>query len=64
MKFTHFFIARPVFAIVLSLLMLLAGAIAFLQLPLSEYPAVTPPQATRGRTQKSLRIPLPPHWNR
>ncbi len=25
MKFTHFFIARPIFAIVLSLLMLLAG---------------------------------------
>lgn len=43
MKFTHFFIARPIFAIVLSLLMLLAGAIAFLKLPLSEYPAVTPP---------------------
>lgn len=38
MKFTHFFIARPIFAIVLSLLMLLAGAIAFLKLPLSEYP--------------------------
>lgn len=36
------FIARPIFAIVLSLLMLLAGAIAF-KLPLSEYPAVTPP---------------------
>lgn len=36
MKFTHFFIARPIFAIVLSLLMLLAGAIAFLKLPLSE----------------------------
>ena len=43
MKFPHFFIARPIFAIVLSLLMLLAGAIAFWQLPLSEYPAVTPP---------------------
>lgn len=43
MKFPHFFIARPIFAIVLSLLMLLAGAMAFWQLPLSEYPAVTPP---------------------
>ncbi|MGE8686232.1 MAG: efflux RND transporter permease subunit [Achromobacter sp.] len=43
MKFPHFFIARPIFAIVLSLIMLLAGAIAFWQLPLSEYPAVTPP---------------------
>ncbi|UPL20994.1 efflux RND transporter permease subunit [Alcaligenes faecalis] len=43
MKFPHFFIARPIFAIVLSLLMLIAGAMAFWQLPLSEYPAVTPP---------------------
>lgn len=43
MKFPHFFIGRPVFAIVLSLLILLAGAMAFWQLPLSEYPAVTPP---------------------
>lgn len=48
MKFTHFFIARPIFAIVLSLLMLLAGAIAFLKLPLSEYPAVTPPTVRTG----------------
>ncbi|OZI73301.1 efflux RND transporter permease subunit [Bordetella genomosp. 6] len=43
MKFPHFFIARPIFAVVLSLLMLLAGSLAFWQLPLSEYPAVTPP---------------------
>ncbi|UTM02894.1 efflux RND transporter permease subunit [Alcaligenes sp. NLF5-7] len=43
MKFPHFFIARPIFAIVLSLLMLIAGSMAFWQLPLSEYPAVTPP---------------------
>lgn len=43
MNFPRFFIARPIFAIVLSLLMLLAGTIAFWQLPLSEYPAVTPP---------------------
>ncbi|EQC3036916.1 efflux RND transporter permease subunit [Vibrio cholerae] len=43
MKFPHFFIQRPIFAIVLSVFMLLAGALAFFQLPLSEYPSVTPP---------------------
>ncbi|EPT3117285.1 efflux RND transporter permease subunit, partial [Klebsiella michiganensis] len=43
MKFPHFFIQRPIFAIVLSLFMLIAGALAFFQLPLSEYPSVTPP---------------------
>lgn len=43
MKFPHFFIQRPIFAIVLSVFMLIAGALAFFQLPLSEYPSVTPP---------------------
>ena len=43
MKFPHFFINRPIFAVVLSVLMLIAGAMAVFQLPLSEYPSVTPP---------------------
>jgi gold/copper resistance efflux pump len=43
MSFPRFFIDRPIFAIVLSVLMVLAGTVAFFQLPLSEYPAVTPP---------------------
>ncbi|HBO9312223.1 TPA: efflux RND transporter permease subunit, partial [Pseudomonas aeruginosa] len=43
MNFPRFFINRPIFAIVLSVLMLIAGAISYFQLPLSEYPQVTPP---------------------
>ncbi|MFQ6571880.1 efflux RND transporter permease subunit [Pseudomonas sp. UM16] len=43
MSFPRFFIDRPIFAIVLSILMMIAGIVAFFQLPLSEYPAVTPP---------------------
>jgi len=43
MSFPRFFIDRPIFAIVLSVLMVIAGSVAFFQLPLSEYPAVTPP---------------------
>lgn len=39
----RFFVDRPIFAIVLSVLMLVAGALALFKLPLSEYPAVTPP---------------------
>ncbi|HHG5811990.1 TPA: efflux RND transporter permease subunit, partial [Pseudomonas aeruginosa] len=42
-NFPRFFINRPIFAIVLSVLMLIAGAISYFQLPLSEYPQVTPP---------------------
>lgn len=43
MTFPRFFIDRPIFAIVLSILMVIAGTVAFFQLPLSEYPAVAPP---------------------
>jgi len=43
MTFPRFFIDRPIFAIVLSILMVIAGIVAFFQLPLSEYPAVAPP---------------------
>ena len=39
----RFFIDRPIFAIVLSVLMMIGGIVSFFQLPLSEYPAVTPP---------------------
>lgn len=43
MKFSHFFINRPIFAAVLSLLILIGGSISLFQLPISEYPAVVPP---------------------
>ena len=43
MNFPRFFIDRPIFAIVLSVLLLIAGLLALLRLPLSEYPAVPPP---------------------
>ncbi len=42
-RIPRFFVDRPIFAIVLSVLMLVAGGLALLRLPLSEYPAVTPP---------------------
>jgi hydrophobe/amphiphile efflux-1 (HAE1) family protein len=43
MKLSQFFISRPIFAGVLSALILLAGLIALPQLPISEYPEVVPP---------------------
>src|SRR4030088_3603210 len=43
MKFSQFFINRPIFAVVLSLLTLVAGSLALLRLPVSEYPNVVPP---------------------
>src|SRR3954466_10410918 len=43
MKFSSFFIDRPVFASVLSAFILIAGAISLFKLPISEYPEVVPP---------------------
>ncbi|MBZ4407048.1 efflux RND transporter permease subunit [Myxococcus sp. XM-1-1-1] len=43
MKFAHFFVDRPIFAAVLSVLLLIGGGLSLFQLPLSEYPAVSPP---------------------
>jgi hydrophobe/amphiphile efflux-1 (HAE1) family protein len=43
MNFSQFFITRPVFAGVLSALILLAGLISLPSLPISEYPQVVPP---------------------
>jgi len=41
---SEFFISRPKFAIVISLIIFLAGAIAATQLPIAMYPDITPPQ--------------------
>lgn len=43
MNFSQFFISRPIFAAVLSLMILIAGSISLFQLPISEYPEVVPP---------------------
>ncbi len=43
MNFSHFFIQRPIFAAVLSLIILIGGSISLFQLPVSEYPEVVPP---------------------
>lgn len=43
MDFSRFFIDRPIFAAVLSILILVTGAIALPLLPVSEYPDVVPP---------------------
>jgi multidrug efflux pump len=43
MNISKFFIDRPIFAGVLSILILLAGVISLFQLPISEYPEVVPP---------------------
>jgi hydrophobe/amphiphile efflux-1 (HAE1) family protein len=43
MNISDFFIKRPIFAGVLSIVIFLVGAISLTQLPISEYPEVVPP---------------------
>ena len=43
MNLSRFFIDRPIFAGVISIAIFLAGLIAMMQLPISEYPEVVPP---------------------
>jgi hydrophobe/amphiphile efflux-1 (HAE1) family protein len=43
MRFSRFFIDRPIFAAVLSIVIFIAGLIAMFGLPISEYPEVVPP---------------------
>jgi multidrug efflux pump subunit AcrB len=43
MDLSRFFIDRPIFAGVVSIVIVLAGALAIAVLPVSEYPEVTPP---------------------
>ena len=44
--FSKFFIERPRFAIVIAIIMSLAGIIAIFTLPVAMYPEITPPQVT------------------
>jgi multidrug efflux pump len=46
MKFAHFFIERPVFAGVISIVTIIVGAIAIFTLPIAQYPEIAPPTVT------------------
>ena len=41
--FARFFIDRPIFAAVISIMITLAGGIAVFELPLAQYPPIAPP---------------------
>ncbi len=43
MKLTHFFIDHPIFATVVSLFITIVGGVAFLALPVAQYPEIAPP---------------------
>src|SRR4051794_34060033 len=43
MRFAHFFINRPILASVLSIVIVIIGALALIQLPIAQFPDVVPP---------------------
>src|SRR6266481_2058666 len=44
--FSHLFIDRPIFATVLSIVIVIVGGVALSQLPIAQYPEVAPPTVT------------------
>jgi multidrug efflux pump subunit AcrB len=43
MKFSHFFIDRPIFATVISIFITLLGGVAYFILPVAQFPEIAPP---------------------
>ena len=43
MRFPHLFIDRPIFATVVSIIIVLLGALSYRDLPVAQYPDVIPP---------------------
>ena len=43
MKFSHFFVDRPIFAAVIAILITLIGGMSYVGLPIQQYPEVAPP---------------------
>ena len=46
MRLPHFFIERPIFAAVVSILIVLFGAVSYPTLPVAQYPEIAPPTVT------------------
>src|SRR5438309_5882390 len=43
MRISHFFIDRPIFAAVVSIVFIIVGGVAFFRLPIAQYPEIAPP---------------------
>uniref|UniRef100_UPI001892D237 efflux RND transporter permease subunit n=1 Tax=Shewanella sp. TC10 TaxID=1419739 RepID=UPI001892D237 len=68
----QFFVNRPVYACVISIVIVLLGLIAMFQLPIDQYPYITPPQvkvsasypgATSTTAAESVATPLEQELN-
>ena len=64
---SRFFIDRPIFATVVSAVIVLAGLVAYFTLPVAQYPEVAPPtvQVTAsypGANSQTVRDTAPEEW--
>ena len=66
MRFSRFFIDRPIFAAVLSIVILIAGGVSMFALPVSEYPDVVPPSIVVHAvfTWITVEMILPTLWEK
>ena len=61
MRISHFFIDRPIFASVVSIVFVILGGVAFFRLPIAQYPEIAPPIITvsgqyPGRQRRRRRL--------
>lgn len=57
MRFPHFFVDRPIFATVLSIVIVMVGGLAYFQLPVGQYPEVALPTVV-VRASYPVRRPI------
>ena len=65
---SRFFIDRPIFASVLSIVIVLAGLVAMRVLPIAQYPEIVPPQIVvsatyPGQPPRLSQRPWPLRWS-
>ncbi len=70
--FSHFFIKKPIFASVISIVIVLTGLVSLFGLPIDQYPNIAPPQvkvsasfsgATANVASESVSVPLEQELN-
>ena len=52
----RYFIDRPIFAWVIAIVIMLAGALAVVELPISQYPEIAPPSVRKRLASPCARV--------
>jgi multidrug efflux pump subunit AcrB len=52
---SRFFIERPIFAAVIAIVIMVAGALAIRTLPIEQYPTIAPPSSPTTRAPRPRR---------